>query len=197
MCNLPLVVKCALFISKNLFVSDYPHSDLRFPPLPLKSKPFPHNVDKAAAVVRRGCGQSTYHHAQIGTDNFFYGSAVLGFILFFRFLLCVCVLLGHVLRRSGVWLALVSCSSGGVVLYRALLIHIRLSHCWRWIWWCYGIWIRVFVVVVVVSTSGCRSLCFSGGGSWIWVMEVFFSPAAALVVVFCSGNSFSGGSLLQ
>jgi hypothetical protein len=39
MCNLPLVIKLSL--SKNPFLSDYPHSDFKFPLFPLKSKLFP------------------------------------------------------------------------------------------------------------------------------------------------------------
>jgi hypothetical protein len=72
----------------------------------------------------------------------------------------------------------------------------------------------VFVVLVVVSTDVCCSLCFSRGGSWIWVMEVWsrrcgfwwffstattllvvFAPATVLVVVHCYGDGcFGGGS---
>jgi hypothetical protein len=45
------------------------------------------------------------------------------------------------------------------------------------IWRCYGVWFRLFAVVVVV---GC------------WVLEVFVAPAKVLVVVRCSDDG-SGG----
>jgi hypothetical protein len=51
----------------------------------------------------------------------------------------------------------------------------------------------MFIVVVVVSTS----VLLLTVGVWIWVMEVFFSPATVFSGGFCSGISFGGGSLLQ
>jgi hypothetical protein len=47
--------------------------------------------------------------------------------------------------------------------------------------------------VVVVSTS----VLLLTVGVWIWVMEVFFSPATVFSGGFCSGISLGGGSLLQ
>jgi hypothetical protein len=109
-------------LSKNPFLSDFslhPRPDLVFSLLPLKSKSFLHNVDKAAAAVRRGCDQPPYHHAQISAGNFFSGSSKFWAVFFVG---AVFGLLGFRAQVEGVvlyrwsWRGSGSCGLGVVVV---------------------------------------------------------------------------------
>jgi hypothetical protein len=136
-------------LSKNPFLSDFslhPRPDLVFSLLPLKSKSFLHNVDKAAAAVRRGCDQPPYHHAQISAGNFFSGSGKFWVVSCFSFFSLLFVFFWAVFFVGAVF---------GLLGFRAQVEGVVL---YRW-WWRGGVWF-------VWSWCCGGEIRWSGGGDW-------------------------------